>query len=64
MKHVVVFQDFDNDNPNIAYVNVATEANKWLQEHPDAQIVASHTNLQTTADWTEFALTLIVELPD
>ena len=64
MKQVMIFQDFDNNDPNIAYANGATEANKWFQEHPEAQIIASHTNLQTTAEWTEYVLTLIVELPD
>jgi hypothetical protein len=64
MKHVVVFQDYNDDLPHEAYESVADEANAWLQKHPKAQIVASHTNLKATHEWTEFALTLIVELPD
>jgi hypothetical protein len=61
MKKVIVF----NSNDGVgAYGEVEADANEWLEAHPEAKILASHTNLATNEDITEFCLTLIVELPD
>lgn len=47
-----------------AYGNVQDRANKWLAEHPEVCYIDSHTNMHADETATEFALTLIVELPD
>lgn len=47
-----------------AYIDAEQRANEYLKENPQAKIIASHTNMSSREDWTEFALTLIVELPD
>lgn len=59
---VNVFADAGNDDD--AYIKAEQRANDYLRENPQAKIIASHTNMSTREDWIEFALTLIVELPD
>jgi hypothetical protein len=64
MKHVVVFHSAQWANAAVsAYEDVQAQANVWLEFHTQATILASHTNMTAEAEWTEFALTLIVEMP-
>lgn len=62
MIQVNIFADGSTDSMD-TYTAVEQAANTWLKEHPDAKVIASHTNMAATDDWTEFAITLIVELP-
>lgn len=62
MKKVVVFSA--NSSMLEAYHDVEADTHDWLHEHPGATILASHTNMSAKRGWTEFALTLIVELPE
>jgi len=55
---------FASTATNTAYADVQKLANKWLAEHPRAAIITSHTNLAAESDFTEFALTLIVDMPE
>ncbi len=65
MKQVVVFNASRRvENIESAYEAVQEQANTWLEEHPNTNILASHTNMTAETEWTEFSLTLIVELPD
>ena len=65
MKQVVVFYASRRlESIDSAYEVVEEQANAWLEEHPSANILASHTNMTAEIEWTEFSLTLIVELPD
>jgi hypothetical protein len=65
MKKVIVFSNF-SDGLSAACTNTETDANDWLETHPDATILASHTNQLVEADGPQyhFTLTLIVEFPD
>lgn len=68
MKQVVVFALYAIDSM-ACYQDVQEQANAWLTAHPDATILASHTNMSAgdargDSQYSEFALTLIVEVPD
>jgi hypothetical protein len=65
VKQVVVFNASRRvENIESAYEAVQEQANTWLEEHPNTNILASHTNMAAETEWTEFSLTLIVELPE
>lgn len=67
MKQVVVFPAYSIDCMT-AYGDVENAANMWFQEHPDAVLLASHSSQAAGEEagkmWTEFALTLIVDISE
>ncbi len=63
MKQVVVFAAAGG-TVNDSYTSVESDANTWLREHTDTSLLASHTNMVANESWTEFALTLIIDIPE
>ncbi len=67
MLKVKVFRQVASDvNSDNAYAQVEKKTNTWLHTNHIVreQLVASHTNMSSHPDYTEFALTLIVNLPE
>lgn len=63
MKQIIVFHSAQWSDAAISpYEDVTAQANAWLRAHPHATILDSHTNMTAETNWTEFCLTLIVEL--
>lgn len=67
MKEVHIFHFAGEDE--YPYGTVEEEATEWLQKHPKAVLLASHTNQSSRPSRNsedhiiDFALTLIVEVP-
>lgn len=63
MKQIVVFAS-SGSSADESYTSVEFDVNTWLAQHPRAVLLASHTNMAANETWTEYAITLIVELPE
>lgn len=48
-----------------AYEDVETLVNIWLDEHPGAEVIhPPTTNMVADREWTEFAFTMVVRVPE
>lgn len=65
---IIIFHDNDNGCNESAYDTVNRQCREWFREHPEAIYVTSHSTALKgnygEGPWTEFSLTLVVNVPD